>query len=145
VREPAEISAAAGVPEVVRVNDEGTKMKSTRFNLDEVGERSVFSCPECNGALWEVDEGVLQYRCHVGHAYSAEALKQAQNVTIEQALWTALRSLKESAALDQRLAERSAEHELHQAADVYKQNAGSKMAQAARLQEFLGSMQIEKK
>src|SRR5207253_1472125 len=36
------------------------------------GEISTFSCPECGGPLWQVDEiQLLRFRCHVGHAYYA--------------------------------------------------------------------------
>jgi two-component system, chemotaxis family, protein-glutamate methylesterase/glutaminase len=128
------------VPEIVRKNDDGAKMKPSGFNLDEVGRRSVFSCPECNGALWELDEGVLEYRCHVGHAYSGESLKDAQGTNIEQSLWSALRALKESAALDARLAERAAQHNLDKAAEAYRENASAKTEQIAHLQEFLGKL-----
>lgn len=143
VREPVALSAPTTVPEVVRANDEGTKMKPTEFKLDDIGQRSIFSCPECNGALWELDEGVLQYRCHVGHAYSAESLKHAQNSNIEQSLWSALRALKESAALDERLAARSLEHKLDKAAQRYRESASEKMEQVAHLQEFLAALRPE--
>ena len=102
-----ELSDPGPVFDVIRVNDEGTKMKSPGFDIDQLGRRSVFSCPECNGALWELETGGLQYRCHVGHGYSAASLKQEQNGTIETSLWSAVRALKESAALDERLAERA--------------------------------------
>ena len=144
VREPVAAPAVAAVPDVVRLNNERAKMKSADLNLDELGRRSVFTCPECNGALWEFEEGVLQYRCHVGHVFSADSLKQAQNTNIEQSLWSALRALKESAALDQRLAERSLEHKLDQAAARYRESASQKMEQVAHLQEFLGTLRPEK-
>jgi two-component system chemotaxis response regulator CheB len=38
------------------------------------GELSIFTCPECGGAMWQVDEQeVVRFRCHVGHSYYAEA------------------------------------------------------------------------
>jgi two-component system chemotaxis response regulator CheB len=138
VREPVVIAPAARLPDVVKVSDGGAKMKTdSTINLDKVGTRSVFSCPECNGALWELNEGGVQFRCHVGHAYSAGVLRKAQTVNIEQALWTALRALKESAALDQRLAKRSDEHGLDKAAVLHRKNADDKLVQVERLQEFL--------
>jgi two-component system, chemotaxis family, protein-glutamate methylesterase/glutaminase len=143
-RETVEPSTPPAVPEVVNLNDQGSKMKPAGFDVDRVGKRSVFSCPECNGALWEMEEGVLQYRCHVGHAYSAKSLHEAQSTTIEQSLWSALRALKESAALDSRLAERSAEHKLDRAADQYRRSAEEKMEQVTNLQRFLASFQTEK-
>lgn len=66
---------------------------------------SIFICPECGGPLWESEEnGLLRYHCHVGHAFTAEAFVGAQADALEQALWTALRSLEEGAALRRRMA-----------------------------------------
>jgi len=66
------------------------------------------TCPECGGALWERREGnALQYRCHVGHAFSADSIVAEQELALESALWTAIRMLKERAALLRRLAESS--------------------------------------
>jgi two-component system, chemotaxis family, protein-glutamate methylesterase/glutaminase len=141
VHEPIAHAAPSSVPPIVRASNGATTMKPTGLKLDEIGQRSYFSCPECNGALWEVTEGVLEYRCHVGHAYSAYVLKTAQESNIEQSLWTALRALKESAALDDRLAERSAEHGLEVAANAHRNNAQAKLTQAEYLQQFLAVLQ----
>ena len=68
-------------------------------------------CPECGGVLSERrEEGVLQWRCHVGHLYSFDSLAEAQGGAVEAALWTALRSLEDRAALMRRLAEHSERH-----------------------------------
>ena len=43
------------------------------------GEPSGLTCPECGGALWEQQEGeLIRFRCHVGHAYSAESMQAEQ-------------------------------------------------------------------
>lgn len=76
---------------------------------DRPGVPSVFSCPECHGTLWEVDEGgLLRFRCRVGHVYSAESMMAAQTDEVDRALWIALRTLDERAALAHRLAETGA-------------------------------------
>jgi two-component system chemotaxis response regulator CheB len=72
------------------------------------GQITHFTCPECSGTLWEVDEdGVLRYRCRVGHVYSLEALREAQGESVESALWIAMRALEEQAGLIRRAAARS--------------------------------------
>jgi two-component system chemotaxis response regulator CheB len=72
------------------------------------GTPSTMTCPECHGTLWETREGPLvHFRCRVGHAYTAESLLAHQADQLEAALWTALRSLEEHAALCRRLAERA--------------------------------------
>jgi two-component system, chemotaxis family, protein-glutamate methylesterase/glutaminase len=143
-REKVEVSDPGPVLEVIRVNDEGTKMQMPGFDIDNLGRRSVFSCPECNGALWELDTGGLQFRCHVGHGYSAGSLKQEQYQTIDQSLWSAVRALKESAALDERLAERAKQHNLDKAEVQHRQNVSLKMGHVKRLQEFMAQLRLEK-
>lgn len=72
------------------------------------GEVSGFTCPECHGALWKIEDGaIVRYRCRVGHAFSEDALHEAKSVSIEAALWTALTALEEQAALTQRMAQRA--------------------------------------
>jgi two-component system, chemotaxis family, protein-glutamate methylesterase/glutaminase len=72
------------------------------------GTPSTMTCPECHGSLWETREGALvHFRCRVGHAYTAESLLAHQADQLEAALWTALRSLEEHAALSRRLASRA--------------------------------------
>jgi two-component system chemotaxis response regulator CheB len=65
-------------------------------------------CPECGGVLSErEDHGMQQWRCHVGHVYSPSSLEADQGAKVEAALWTALRSLEDRAALLRRLAEQA--------------------------------------
>jgi two-component system, chemotaxis family, protein-glutamate methylesterase/glutaminase len=78
--------------------------------LDRPGKPSGFACPECGGVLFELrDNELLRFRCRTGHAYSAETLMAEQAKELEDALWVALRTLEENAALSQRLAERAHE------------------------------------
>lgn len=69
------------------------------------GKLSVFTCPECGGCLWQVDEAeVTRFRCHVGHAFHAEKLMEEQSQTLEAALWTAVRTFREKGVLARQLA-----------------------------------------
>jgi two-component system chemotaxis response regulator CheB len=71
------------------------------------GEVSVFSCPECGGTLWQVDEtGLIRFRCHVGHVYNGEALLEEQSEALEAALWTSVRAFREKSILARQLAAR---------------------------------------
>ncbi len=72
---------------------------------DELGVVSAFTCPDCSGTLWEIDEGIgVRFRCRVGHAYSEQAMVKAQGDSVERAMWTALRALEERVALLNKLA-----------------------------------------
>lgn len=75
---------------------------ATDIGAEALGPPSGYTCPDCNGALISVNEG--NYRCHVGHAWTAEALLRARDEEVESALWVALRSLQEKAKLSRRLA-----------------------------------------
>ncbi len=76
---------------------------STEIDADALGPPSGYTCPDCNGSLISVGEG--NYRCRVGHAWTADALLRARDNEIESALWIAIRSLQEKAKLSRRLAE----------------------------------------
>jgi two-component system chemotaxis response regulator CheB len=85
---------------------EETPAGERALRSEDLGPPSGFTCPDCHGALWEIDDGeAVRYRCRVGHAYSEDAMVSAQSDSVERALWAALRSLEERAALIQKLAE----------------------------------------
>ena len=91
---------------------------------DRPGRVSVYSCPECHGSLWEVEEGgILRFRCRVGHIYSPDSMLAAQTDSVDRALWAALRSLEERAALTRRLAERARRKRHHGVAHAFDHRA----------------------
>jgi len=72
---------------------------------DRLGDLSVFVCPECHGPLWEIKDGpMLRYRCHTGHAFTAEAMVEAQTIEAEQILWSLLRVHQQRAEFARRMA-----------------------------------------
>ncbi|ORX05537.1 chemotaxis protein CheB [Mycolicibacillus trivialis] len=73
------------------------------FDAEILGTPSGYSCPDCNGPLVTISD--TTYRCRVGHAWTADALLNARDGEIENALWIAVRSLQEKAKLSRRLAE----------------------------------------
>ena len=75
---------------------------------EPLGDASGFVCPDCSGTLFTVThEPVLRFRCRIGHAWTADALVGQQAVSVETALWTAVRTLHERADLSGRLAHRA--------------------------------------
>jgi two-component system chemotaxis response regulator CheB len=92
------------LPEVQKQDQEEQKLGQRR------GTVSVFTCPECGGSLWQVDDKTLvRFRCHVGHVYQAEALLAEQAEILEAALWTAVRTFKDRAVLSRQLANQERE------------------------------------
>jgi two-component system chemotaxis response regulator CheB len=73
--------------------------------MDHVGRRSVLTCPDCDGVMWEIDEGdLVRFRCHQGHAYTAEVMSVALDESVRRALGSSLRALEERVALFEKLA-----------------------------------------
>jgi len=65
-------------------------------SVNSLGEQVPFNCPGCGGVLWKMNKGPdLRYRCHTGHAYTADALLAEQTMKIEETMWTALRMFEE--------------------------------------------------
>lgn len=90
----------------------------------ELGPPSQFTCPECQGTLYEIDDGEeLRFRCRVGHAYSSESMVAAQNTSVERALWSALRALEERSALMERLAYHARQRGHAAVAEMFKTRA----------------------
>jgi two-component system chemotaxis response regulator CheB len=115
----------------VEVEVEGFTMQA--LESGNPGRPSAFSCPDCNGVLWEIqDGGLVRFRCRVGHAWSPESLLTQQSEALEAALWVALRSLEERAALARRLAE-PARRRGHRITATRFQEQAQEAQQAARL------------
>lgn len=76
---------------------------STTASAEKLGPHSGYTCPDCNGSLMTVSEG--NYRCRIGHSWSADALLGARDDEVDGALWVALRSLQEKAKQSRKLAE----------------------------------------
>jgi two-component system, chemotaxis family, protein-glutamate methylesterase/glutaminase len=69
------------------------------------GDASGYICPDCGGSLYAVrGGGANQLRCRVGHGWSPDGLLEQQTHALENALFTAMRSLKERAELSRRMA-----------------------------------------
>ncbi|AMV23329.1 Chemotaxis response regulator protein-glutamate methylesterase [Gemmata sp. SH-PL17] len=97
------------------------------------GQVSMFTCPECGGALWQTDEPrLIQFRCHVGHSYDAEVLLTEQTDALEAALWTAVRTFREKTVLTQQLATRERERGNEDGAKRFEEQA-SQTARYANL------------
>jgi two-component system chemotaxis response regulator CheB len=101
------------------------------------GPPSPFTCPECGGALWELEDGrLLRFRCHVGHVFTADALSVEQCESLEYTLWSALRALEEQAALWRRMAQHAEQVDRAPTAQEFEAKAedAEKRAQSLRRQ-----------
>ena len=107
-------------------------------SVEKIGRISKLTCPDCNGALWEIsDEDLLRYRCHVGHAFSAESLSNGQSEMLEVALWSAVRALEEQMILAKRIVERARRSNHTQAMLTFEKRARDAEAHSSAIRQLL--------
>jgi two-component system, chemotaxis family, protein-glutamate methylesterase/glutaminase len=136
---PAEEEGAYPVPDDMEMEDRMTRVDSrTPENVEKLGHPSGFTCPECEGPLWEMrDEEVLRFRCRVGHAYTAESMLDEKTGALEDALYVALNTLEESAMMSERLAVRSREYQHGHAVKRFEERAKKARARAETIRRVL--------
>jgi two-component system chemotaxis response regulator CheB len=99
---------------------------------------SPFTCPECGGVLWDKSQaGIERYVCHTGHSFTPAALVNDQQPSVEEAMWSALRTLQEGIALRRRMAERAVERGAAAQSRTYLQEAQEYERQADAIRELL--------
>ncbi|MBD1919020.1 MULTISPECIES: chemotaxis protein CheB [Cyanophyceae] len=109
----------------------------------EKGERpnaaSPFTCPDCGGVLWELQDAyhLLRFRCHIGHAYSLDSLMTLHGENLERALWTAVRAIEERAALSRRLMAHAYEQNRTQSAEQFSKRAMEAESNASLVRQLI--------
>lgn len=69
-------------------------------NIMEFGDLTPFTCPDCHGVLVKLTDGErARFRCHTGHAFSADSLLATVTEDIEDSLYNAIRGIEESVML----------------------------------------------
>lgn len=116
------------VPEDVAVEADiaEQRMNTEQFlsNVERIGKRSIYSCPLCNGSIWQLgDQEPLRLRCHVGHSFTAEFFWAEQSQNLENALWSAVRIMEEKVAFARQFAQRMREGNLPEVAARYEKHA----------------------
>jgi two-component system chemotaxis response regulator CheB len=90
----------------------------------DIGVLSPYTCPECHGVLSRIMDGnIIRYRCHTGHAYSADALLASLTEKIEDGLYNAIRGMDESILLLNHVGDHYAEANQPKLAAVYFKKA----------------------
>lgn len=81
----------------IRIAEEANGLEE---NIMQFGELSPLTCPECRGVLTQLREGrILRFRCHTGHAFSANTLLESSTEQVEARLWDAVRAIDETVML----------------------------------------------
>ncbi|MCF0062837.1 chemotaxis protein CheB [Dyadobacter chenwenxiniae] len=119
------------------------------INIFQYGQLSPYACPECHGVLTLLKDGnISRFRCHTGHAYSADALLDAITEKIEDSLYSAIRGVDESMLLLNHIGDHFAEANHKRLAAQYFQKAqlaqqrSELVRQAVMLQTQLGTDEL---
>src|SRR4051794_15466548 len=129
---------SAGAQRELRMETDMARLdQDTLDDLDRPGTPSGFSCPDCQGSLFELTDHHLRFRCRVGHAWTAVSLLAQQDAGLEHALWMALRSLEEKAALARRMAHAARLRNSARGAMQYDESADAALAATGTLRELL--------
>jgi two-component system chemotaxis response regulator CheB len=123
------------VPEVIQlpIDQERTKTEiriameeNEKYNVLKQGQLTQFTCPECHGVLVSiVDGGRSRFRCHTGHAFSADSLLTSITENVEERLWTAIRSMQETVFLLNHMGDHFSEANQPKLAALYFKKAKS--------------------
>lgn len=102
------------------------------------GKISSYTCPDCHGPLWEIQDGpLLRFRCRVGHAFTAESMFEGQADNVEEALWMALNILEESEQLYTRLAGGARERQHRWISEQFEQKLRTVKKRSAVIRRLL--------
>ena len=101
---------------------------------------SPLSCPDCHGVMVEIREsGLLRFRCHTGHAFTLETLRQAQDEAWERTLYAAMRAQQEQVMLLHRMAAEARARGHARSADSYERRRRDYEEGAEMVRQLLAS------
>ncbi len=120
------------------------KNEGGAYEIMQYGDLSPYACPECHGVLTALREGGrIRFRCHTGHAYSADSLLTSLLENIDDGLWNAIRGLEESAMLLNHLGDHSAERNQPNLAAQYFNKAKDATERISILKTLLTSTRAD--
>ena len=106
--------------------------------LNQLADPVALSCPACGGVLSQMKNAPpLRFRCQVGHGYTAEALADEQEDSVDEALRVALRIVEERAVLTQKMAQEAHSHGLRFSAASYERTSAQSRRHVETLREAL--------
>lgn len=107
--------------------------RASMASEESMGDLSPYNCPDCNGVLWEIEDGPLvRYRCHTGHAYTSAALGDRQEEMLERSLFDSLRACRERANFVRNMARREGSN-----SETWEKRAQSYERDCALLEELI--------
>ncbi|HEV8283330.1 MAG TPA: chemotaxis protein CheB [Chitinophagaceae bacterium] len=136
--EPRSVSVPANIIEEAKLSE---KSATTIEQVSKLGEKTLYSCPDCGGDLWNIENGKLKhYRCHIGHSFSESDLLLKQSEETEHTLWVAVRMMEERKLLLQKMANEHDDRGLQRLNLQYSKRAKELEQHIAKLKELLFSI-----
>jgi two-component system chemotaxis response regulator CheB len=135
----------APVPDELRIEAEiAERTASGITETMQLGNHSVYSCPDCGGGLWERQEDELTtYRCFIGHKYSEPELFRQQTQKLESALWISVRMMEEKRNLLLKLCEQDRAKGFTKLSKDYMKRAGEFEEHIRTMKNLLFSLHDE--
>jgi two-component system, chemotaxis family, protein-glutamate methylesterase/glutaminase len=106
------------------------------LGIMKFGALTPYTCPDCHGVLSSLkDGGPTRFRCHTGHAYSADSLLSTITENVEDSLYSAIRGVEESVMLLNHIGDHLAEANQTKLAAVYFRKAKEAEARTALVRQ----------
>ena len=85
------------IPQEIRIEANITeRLSSSMDDLKKIATHTVFTCPDCGGGLWQINnDSIRRYRCHTGHVFNESILLSTQAKALEESIWVSIRMLEE--------------------------------------------------
>ena len=140
----AQINGIEAPPDIVAESKLSERAATSIDEVSKLGNETVFTCPDCGGKLWSIQNGKLKhYRCHIGHAYSERDLLLRQTETTEQTLWAAVRMMEERKLLVEKMARQTNDKGLQKMGSRYLQQSKNLEDHITKLKELLFAISKE--
>jgi len=137
---PQHVAPVADIARLIVTHTEATSKGEQGIvgAADAPGISSGIACPECHGVLWgATDDESPEFRCRIGHTFTAESLLEAHASHLEASLWAGVRALQEQASLGKHMAGRAQRRGDPQGAARYADRARAAGEHAARMETLL--------
>ncbi|MFE1746357.1 chemotaxis protein CheB [Coleofasciculus sp. H7-2] len=120
------------------IAEQAMNTKDFLKNVEQIGTRTTYTCPECNGSIWQIGkEEPSRFRCHIGHSFTANVFLSEQTQNVENALWSAVRAMEEKVTFSRQMAERMKNYNLQKAATKYEDHAESLDKEVSLIREII--------
>jgi two-component system chemotaxis response regulator CheB len=108
-----------------------------RRSAEALGQQSSYTCPECSGPIFTIQEGKLRrFRCQVGHAYSIQTLLRGKYDYMETLTAQMINAFEEIVTMTAEFARDARKNGFRDAARYFEMESRRARGQAAAMRSF---------